>query len=119
VYAGATAVVVAFQLALAAGAPWGGRAMGGRYSGRLPPKARAAAGIQAALLSALALVVLDGAGVLALGWTATHPWLAWVPVVVAGISSAANAATGSRAERRTWLPFAVVLLLSSLVVAAG
>ena len=29
--------VVAFQLALAAGAPWGTYAMGGAYAGRLPP----------------------------------------------------------------------------------
>lgn len=31
------AVVVLFQLALAAGAPWGHLAMGGKFPGRLPP----------------------------------------------------------------------------------
>ena len=33
VYALATAVVVGFQVALAAGAPWGEYAMGGRFPG--------------------------------------------------------------------------------------
>jgi hypothetical protein len=43
VYTLATAVVVGFRLALAAGAPWGEYAMGGRFPGRFPPAMRAAA----------------------------------------------------------------------------
>jgi hypothetical protein len=118
-YAAATVVVVAFQLALAAGAPWGDRAMGGRYPGRLPPAARAAALVQAVVLALFALVVLDAAGAIALGWAAALPWLPWLPVAVSLLSAAMNAATRSAAERRTWLPVAMVMLLSSLVVAAG
>jgi hypothetical protein len=116
-YAAATTVVVVFQLALALGAPWGDRAMGGRWSGTLPPAARVGAVVQSLVLALLALVVLDAAGVLALGWTDALPWLPWVPVVVAALSAVMNAATRSPAERRTWLPVAVVLLVSSLFVA--
>jgi len=116
-YALATAVVVGFQVALAAGAPWGEYAMGGRFPGRFPPAMRASAIVQAVVLALLALVVLDAAGLVALGWTAALPWLVWVPVVVSALSAVMNAATRSRVERRLWLPVAIVLLTSSLVVA--
>jgi hypothetical protein len=117
VYALATAVVVGFQLALAAGAPWGEYAMGGRFPGRFPPAMRAAAVVQAVVLALLALVVLDEAGIVALGWTAALPWLGWVPVVVSALSVVMNAITPSRVERRLWLPLGLVLLVSSLTVA--
>jgi len=117
VYALATAVVVGFQLALAAGAPWGEYAMGGRFPGRFPPAMRAGALVQAVALVLLALVVLDRAGVVALGWTTVLPWLAWVPVVVSAVSLAMNAASRSAVERRTWVPVALVMLVSSLVLA--
>jgi hypothetical protein len=117
VYALATAMVVGFQVALAAGAPWGEYAMGGRVTGRFPPAMRAAAVVQAAVLGLLALVVLDAGGVLALGWVAAMPWLTWVPVAVSSFSLVMNAASRSPKERRTWVPVALVLLGSSLVVA--
>ena len=40
VYAAATAVVAAFQIALALGAPWGAYAMGGAFPGQFPPTMR-------------------------------------------------------------------------------
>ncbi len=76
VYALATAVVVGFQVALAAGAPWGEYAMGGRFPGRFPPAMRAGALVQAVILVLLALVVLDATGFVELGWTTALPWLA-------------------------------------------
>lgn len=39
-YVLATIVVVAFQVLLALGAPWGSNAMGGRFPGRFPPAMR-------------------------------------------------------------------------------
>jgi len=119
IFALATLVVVGFQLALAAGAPWGEYAMGGRAPGRFPPAMRVAAVVQATVLAVLAIVVLDQAGVVTLGWTAALPWLAWIPVAVSLLSAVMNAATRSRVERRLWLPVAVVMLLSSIVVAAA
>ena len=50
VYAVATAIVVAFQIALALGAPWGAYAMGGAYPGQFPPELRIAALVQAGIL---------------------------------------------------------------------
>ena len=117
VFALVTGMVVAFQVALALGAPWGAYAMGGAFPGRMPRPLRVAALIQAALLTALAIIVLADAGVLDLALIDDLSWLVWVPVVVSGIAVVLNASTRSAGERRIWLPVAVVLLLSSLGVA--
>jgi hypothetical protein len=117
VYALATAVVVLFQLGVAAGKAWGEYTMGGRYPGRLPPVMRVAAVVQAVVLGVLALVVLDAAGLLALDGTDDIEWLPFVPVVVAALSVVLNASSRSEPERRTWTPVAIVLLVSSLAVA--
>jgi len=44
--------VIAFQIALAAGAPWGAYAMGGAFPGQLPPAMRVTALIQVCCSSA-------------------------------------------------------------------
>jgi hypothetical protein len=117
VYALATAVVVLFQLGVAAGKPWGEYTMGGRYPGRLPGIMRVAALVQSVVLALLAALVLDAAGLLALDWTDDIAWLPFVPVVVAALSLVLNASSRSEPERRTWTPVAIVLLASSLAVA--
>jgi len=50
IYAIVSAGVVAFQIALAVGAPWGEFAMGGAFPGQFPPALRIAALVQATLL---------------------------------------------------------------------
>jgi hypothetical protein len=108
---------VAFQLALAVGAPLGTYAMGGRYPGRLPPAMRASAVVQAVVLALLALIVLSAARVVLPTIAAGLPWLVWLPVVFSAISLVLNAATPSAGERRIWAPVAAVLLVTSLTVA--
>lgn len=49
----------AFQCALAAGAPWGGAAWGGKFPGKLPPAIRVASGLSAGVLVALAWYTLQ------------------------------------------------------------
>ena len=75
--------VVAFQIALAAGAPWGEYAMGGAFPGQFPLGLRIAALIQAALLVGMAGIVLARAGLLATwthaprcsyGWSSDFPF---------------------------------------------
>ena len=117
VFALVTGFVVAFQVALALGAPWGAYAMGGAFPGRMPPPLRTAALIQAALLGALAVIVLAAAGVVSIPLLDDWPWLIWLPVAVSAVSVVLNASTRSRGERRIWLPVAIVLLLSSVGVA--
>lgn len=60
--------VVGFQLALAAGAPWGEYAMGGKFPGAYPAPMRVAAVVQAALLAAIAWTVLAAADLAPAPW---------------------------------------------------
>ena len=85
-YLVASLVVIAFQVLLALGAPWGAYAMGGSHSGRLPPAMRVAAAVQALVLGVLAIVVLSRAGVTDRDITAGYPWLIWVVVAVSAVS---------------------------------
>ena len=111
--------VVAFQLALALGAPWGEFAMGGRYPGTLPRAMRVSAVGQAALLAALAVYVLSAAGLVLPSMAGTLPWLIWAVVAFSALSLVLNAITPSAGERRIWVPVATEMLLTSLIVALG
>lgn len=117
VFAAVTGGAVAFQVALALGAPWGRYAMGGAFPGSFPPRMRVAALIQAVILALLGLVVLSAAGIVAPGVADAVPTLIWLPVVVSTLSLILNAITPSAGERRIWVPVAFVLLAASLVVA--
>ena len=108
---------VGFQLALAAGAPWGTYAMGGRFPGRFPVLMRVAALAQAIVLALLAGIVIARAG-LALGaWASSASWLIWVVVGFSALSLLMNSMTPSKGERLVWVPVAIVMLASSLAVA--
>ena len=109
--------VVAFQLALAAGAPWGAYAMGGAFPGQFPPELRIAAIIQAVLLAGLAAVILARAGLTLPSWSRASRWLAWVVVAFSVVSFILNLITPSAGERAIWAPTAFLLLISSLAVA--
>ena len=75
IYAIVTLGVVAFQIALAAGAPWGAYAMGGASPGQFPPALRISAIIQAVLVGR------NGARDIGSGW-------ARLARMVAGVSLA-------------------------------
>lgn len=116
-YAIITLAVVAFQIALAAGAPWGAFAMGGAFPGRFPPAMRIAAVIQAALLIGFALVVLARTGIILPKWLRASRWLAWVVVAFSTLSLILNLITPSAGERAIWAPVAFIMLISSGIVA--
>jgi hypothetical protein len=116
-FAVVTAGVVAFQFALALGAPWGAYAMGGKFPGRYPLAMRVAALGQAALLALVAVIVLSEAGLLVPSVSQALPWLIWIAVAFSGVSVVLNAITPSSDERRIWVPVAVVMLACSLAVA--
>ena len=111
--------IVAFQVALAAGAPWGEFAMGGAFPGQFPLALRIAALIQAALLLGMALVVLARAGVALPGWSRASRWLIWFVVAFSALSLVLNLITPSAGERAIWAPIAFLLLLGSGIVAFG
>ena len=117
VFAVAAGAVVAFQVALALGAPWGRYAMGGAFPGRFPPPMRVAALIQGFLIGVLAVTVLSAAALVLPDLAVALPWLAWVAVAVSALAVVLNAISRSAGERRIWVPVATVLLVSSLIVA--
>lgn len=97
--AGALLVFGAFQLALAAGAPWGRAAYGGTHHGTLPTRLRAISGVAAVGYgTAAALIVSDvgstGARVRAFTGLST----------LMGIGTVANGASRSPVERALWTP---------------
>ena len=109
--------VVAFEIALAAGAPWGAYAMGGVSPGQLPPAMRFGAIIQAVLLAGMAVVILARAGLILPGWSRVSHWLVWIVVALTAFSLVLNLITPSAGERAIWAPTLVLLLISSLIVA--
>jgi hypothetical protein len=115
-YAAASTVVIVFQIALAAGVPWGAYAMGGRFPGRFPTALRLAALAQAALIAGMVVVVLSRAGLVLVGSAASRR-LVWGVVAFAALSLVLNLITPSAAERASWAPVAFVLLVSSAIVA--
>jgi hypothetical protein len=117
VYTAVTLVVVAFQLALAAGAPLGQFAMGGASEGAYPPVMRTFAVMQAGLLLLMAGVVLARAGVALPRWSEETRWLIWLVVGLTALSLLLNLITPSAGERRIWAPVAFLQVASSLVVA--
>ena len=119
VFAVASTAVVLFQIGLALGAPWGAYAMGGANPGRFPPNLRMAAAVQALLIAFLVVVVLSAADILLPALADDFGWLKWLAVAFSALSVVLNAITRSPVERRLWLPVAVVMLVSSLLVAVA
>ncbi|HYH91611.1 MAG TPA: hypothetical protein VD763_00505 [Candidatus Saccharimonadales bacterium] len=109
--------VIAFQIALAVGLPWGAYAMGGAFPGRYPPAMRAAALVQAVVIGLLAVVVLSAAGIVVPGLDNAVPWLVWMAVAFAAVALVLNALSRSSGERRIWVPVAAGMLVSSVIVA--
>jgi hypothetical protein len=116
-YAILSVAVVAFQIALAAGAPWGAFAMGGAFPGQFPPALRIAALFQAVLLLAFVMIVLARAGVILPRWSRVSRWLIWFVVAFAVLGFILNVITPSTRERAIWAPVAFLLLISSCIVA--
>jgi hypothetical protein len=117
IFAGLTGLVVAFQLALALGAPWGELAMGGASPGAYPPALRLAAVLQACVLAGVAAVVLSRAGLAFASWRALSRRLIWGVVGLLGLSLVLNLITPSAMERMIWAPVVLVLLATALRVA--
>ena len=109
-----TGIVIAFQLALVAGAPWGRLTQGGRVDGPLPPGARAVALFSAVLLAVFIHMVRARA--------ASPPRFKraiWGVVAYCAVGIVANAITPSAAERALWLPVVSLMFVASLQVARG
>ena len=72
---------------------------------------------QAIVIAGMAGVVLSRAGVALPAWSRASRRLSWMVVAAATVSLVLNLITPSAGERAIWAPVAVVLLVTSLVVA--
>jgi sulfite exporter TauE/SafE len=117
VFLALTCLVIAFQLALAAGAPWGELTMGGAVRGQLPPRMRVIALGSAVLLMAFGAIVAARAKVAFPRWRRTSRWLIWVVAAYSIAGVVLNAITPSPRERALWLPVAIVLAVCAVIVA--
>ena len=117
VFGALSLVAAAFQLAIAAGAPWGHLTMGGAFPGRLPSPMRLAAIGQALVLLLFAAVVAARARLLFDRWHAVSRTLVWVVVAYTVVGVVLNAITPSPWERALWLPVLLVLCTCAVVTA--
>lgn len=111
--------IIAFQVALAAGAPWGRASFGGQHAGVLPTRYRASSAVAAVVWALVALCVARDAGIPV--WAPLPdpvlPLVSWVAAGLAAVSVVLNAITRSSVERAIWLPVSVLLLLATGLVA--
>jgi hypothetical protein len=111
--------LVGFQLALAAGAPWGRAAYGGQAPGVLPVRLRVSSVVAAVVWTEVALMVARHGGVPV--WApipdAWLPVAIWVVVGLLALAVVLNTITRSVVERAIWLPVTIVLLAATLTVA--
>jgi hypothetical protein len=113
--------VIAFQLALVLGAPWGEYTQGGTTTGALPMAGRVMAAISIVVLSvfALALLARVGWGPLRHAPQRLVTVVVWVSVGYAAIAVLLNTATPSAKERLVWAPVSVILLVAQLTAVLG
>lgn len=111
------AVLGVFQVALAAGAPWGRFVWGGQHAGVLPTRFRVGSALSPLLYAAFALVVLDRAGELDVVGDGAARVLTWAVFAFMAFGVVLNGISRSRHERFTMTPVVLVLAVTSLLVA--
>jgi len=113
------ALLGAFQLALAAGAPWGRLAWGGGQA-RLSTPLRIGSLISILVYAAFAIVVLERAGIVSLLPSADVARIGiWVIAAYMTLGVGMNAISRSRPERYVMTPVALVLSICAWIVALG
>lgn len=112
--------VTAFQVALAAGAPWGQASWGGRNVGVLPTRLRIASAVAALIIyPAIIVLILGSASVIAPGRVpAAGATTMWGLTAFFAVGAVANLASPSRAERY-WSPVVLALGICCAVIALG
>ena len=112
-------IVALFQLALAAGLPWGKLAMGGKFPGRYPKIMRFVCLIQIFILIILGTIVFTRAGIILPEWYPASKKIIWGVAAFSVLGVIANLITPSKWERIIWAPIAIVLMVCSILVAVG
>jgi len=109
-------LLAVFQVALAAGAPWGRLAWGGQHR-VLPRRLRIGSAASVAIYALIALVVLDRAGRIDVVPDLFARIAMWVVFAYFVIGIVMNALSKSRLERSVMVPVTILLAAASLAVA--
>ena len=114
------AILIAFQLALAAGAPLGAAAWGGQNRGVLPGRLRlASAFVGLVVYPVMLALILAAAGLIGDDWVPFDPKIAmWILAGFFALGVAANAISRSPPER-IWAVVSAVLAVCCAVIALG
>ncbi|WP_339300051.1 hypothetical protein MKY92_07900 [Paenibacillus sp. FSL R5-0623] len=110
-------IVILFQIALAAGLPWGEYAMGGKFPGKYPISMRFACIVQIAILAFMGIIVLSKAGLLWPRWSSFSDIAIWFIVGYLVLGTILNLITRSVWERRIWAPVTLMMLITSIIIA--
>lgn len=112
-------VLTAFQLALAAGAPWGRAAFGGAWPGVLPTGIRITSLVFGLIVYPLVILyVLDAGEVREFDWLPAQSVVMWVLVAFFAIGGVMNLVSRSKIER-LWAPVSALLAICAVVLALG
>ena len=110
-------IIVLFQLGLTLGIPWGEASMGGKYSGKYPPKMRIVSLINSLILIFIAVIVLVKADILLQQYKSISNIAIYFVVGFSAVATILNIITPSKIERKIWAPIATLLLIASIIVA--
>ncbi len=108
-----------FQLALAAGAPWGRFAWGGQHAGVLPDRYRVGSAVSALFYVAIAMLALDRSGTLDVVPDGVSRVGMWIVFGLLVLSVPMNGISRSRPERYVMTPVVLVLAGLALLIALG
>jgi hypothetical protein len=114
------AVIIAFQMALALGAPLGKAAWGGQHQGVLPMRLRIFSGVAALVIYPFIVVaILDSAGVIDGDFLpGRSAQLMWLFVGLFTLGGIANLASRSRIERY-WAAVSIAIAICCAVIASA
>lgn len=110
------AVLMCFQVALAAGAPWGKLAWGGRHR-VLPNALRFGSALSIVIYALIALILLSRAGLVQVFGPTSAAVLTWIVTGYLALGILLNLASRSRSERLVMTPLAAALAGLGLLVA--
>ena len=110
-------ILIAFQVAIALGAPLGKYAYGGQNIGRLPNKLRITSVISVLILLAMQGHVLAQVGIFTPLLPADQGKIAnYAIVAFFAIGTLVNLVSRSKAERNIWTPFGLVATMLSVSI---
>lgn len=112
------ALLAAFQIALALGAPLGRFAWGGQHR-VLPPRLRVGSAVSVLIYVLIDLIAWDRVGAIALFPAGFAEVAMWVIFAYFMLGILMNAVSRSKPERFTMVPVTIVLAVLSLFIALG